>query len=64
MKRLLAYLLLAGATLPGMSCIDNDLPYPTVEVAINNVQGEGFTLEGVDAATRTVTLALDEATDI
>ena len=64
MKRLLAYLLFAGATLPGMSCIDNDLPYPTVEVAINNVQGEGFTLAGVDATTRTVTLALDEATDI
>ena len=46
MKRLLAYLLFAGATLP------------------NNVQGEGFTLAGVDATTRTVTLALDEATDI
>lgn len=63
MKRLLTYLL-AGTALLTASCIDNDLPYPTVEVAINNVQGEGFTLAGIDPTTRTVTLALDEATDI
>lgn len=63
MKRLLTYLL-AGTALLTVSCIDNDLPYPTVEVAINNVQGEGFTLAGIDPTTRTVTLQLDEATDI
>lgn len=63
MKRLLAYLL-AGAALLTVSCIDNDLPYPTVEVAINGVEGEGFAVSNIDLTTRTVTLALEEATDI
>lgn len=63
MKRLLAYLL-AGAALLTASCIDNDLPYPTVEVAINGVEGEGFAVSNIDLTTRTVTLALEEATDI
>ena len=63
MKRLICQLL-AGIMLLGTSCITNDLPYPTVEVAISDVRGQGFTLSNVDLATRTVTLALDEATDI
>lgn len=63
MKRLFAYLL-AGLALLAVSCIDNDLPYPTVEVAINDVRGEGFSIASIDLNSRTVTLALDEATDI
>lgn len=63
MKRLLCYLL-AGAMLAGTSCITNDIPYPTVEVAINDISGEGFSLTNVDLTTRTVNIALDEATDI
>lgn len=63
MKRLIGHLL-AGIMFLGTSCITNDLPYPTVEIAINNVQGEGFMVSNIDLATRTVTLSLDEATDI
>lgn len=63
MKRLISYLL-AGAMLAGTSCISNDIPYPTVEVAINSLSGDGFTVAGIDLATRTVTLSLEEATDI
>ena len=63
MKRLIGHLL-AGIMFLGTSCITNDLPYPTVEIAINNVQGEGFTVSNIDLTTRTVTLALEEATDI
>ncbi len=63
MKRLLCYLL-AGAMLTGVSCITNDIPYPTVEVAINDISGEGFSLTNIDLTTRTVNITLDEATDI
>lgn len=63
MKRLISYLL-AAAALAGVSCIKNDIPYPTVEVAINEIRGEGFTVASIDLTTRTVTLTLDEATDI
>lgn len=51
----------AAAT--AVSCIDNDIPYPEVEVFIDSVTGEGFTAVS-DASKRTVTLTLDEQTDI
>lgn len=46
------------------SCIDNDLPYPVVELSITNIEGEGFVMQNPDYATRTITLVLDETTDI
>ncbi len=45
------------------SCIENNLPYPVVELAVLSCEGEGFTAE-IDAKTRTVVLRLDETTDI
>lgn len=63
MKRLISCLLAATA-LAGTSCITNDIPYPTVEVSINSLSGQGFTVAGIDLTTRTVTLSLEEATDI
>lgn len=45
------------------ACIHNDIPYPVVELQITEVEGQGFTT-AIDAAQRTVTLNLDESTDI
>ena len=52
--------------LASVSCIRNDIPYPIVELSILNVEGEGFTCsaEDIDVHNRTVTLRLDETTDI
>ena len=57
-------LLLAAASCA--SCIENDIPYPVVELEITVLEGEGFTLQptDIDRATRTVTLHLEETTDI
>ena len=44
-------------------CIENDIPYPVVELEILGVTGEGFTAT-IDRLNRKVTLALDETTDI
>ncbi len=46
------------------SCIKNDIPYPTVELSIASVTGEGFTLSEIDVSKRNITLTLDEGTDI
>lgn len=50
----------------GASCIKNDLPYPVEEIRILSVEGNGFTVGAgdIDPVNRTVTLRLDEATDI
>lgn len=56
-------LLFSAAALLGASCIENDIPYPEVEVFINEMSGEGFTASS-DASRRTVVLTLDEQTDI
>lgn len=53
-----------AALLLAASCIDNDVPYPVVELRIANVEGSGFTVSGISIANRTVTLTLDEKTDI
>ncbi len=54
--------LLASAALS--SCIKNDIPYPVIELEIMEVTGDGFTQKGIDYATSTVTIELEEATDI
>lgn len=55
----LAALLLTG-------CIDNNIPYPVVELAITGIEGEGFTCtaEDIDLRERTATLHLTEQVDI
>lgn len=62
--RYLTSILLSAATLFGVSCIHNDIPYPLVELNIDGVEGEGFTLAEIDVAKRVVTLTLNEQTDI
>lgn len=47
--------LLAAVTLLAQSCIENDIPYPLVEINITGVEGQGFTVSSIDLATRTVT---------
>ena len=54
----------ATVVVAAASCIDNDIPYPTVELNVLSVSGEGFALRSIDAATHTVTLDLEEQTDI
>ena len=54
----------AAALLLAASCIENDLPYPTIELNIRSIEGEGFTVAGISLVNRTVTLMLDEKTDI
>ena len=55
---------LLGAVLLTTGCIDNDLPLPAITVNIAAVEGEGFAVKEIDVVNRTVTLALDETTDI
>ena len=45
------------------SCIENTIPYPVVEIDILEYEGEGFRA-AIDPTTRTVTLTLEEETDI
>ena len=64
MRRSILIPLLLGALAAWCgSCIENNLPYPVVELAVLSCEGEGFTAE-IDAKTRTVVLRLDETTDI
>lgn len=46
------------------SCIKNDIPYPVIELEIMEVTGDGFTQKSIDYATSTVTIELEETTDI
>lgn len=57
-------ILFSAALLFAASCIDNDIPYPVVDLRIANIEGSGFTVSGISIADRTVTLTLDEKTDI
>lgn len=54
----------AAALLLAASCIENDIPYPTIELNIRSIEGKGFTVAGISLVNRTVTLTLDEKTDI
>ncbi len=47
-----------------MSCIKNDIPYPLIELEIKSVEGVGFTQKSIDYNTSTVTLELEETTDL
>ena len=64
MTRYLKTAFAAAAALLAASCIRNDIPYPVIELRIANVEGPGFTVSENNVASRVVTLALDEATDI
>lgn len=64
MKRLQYILFITAAALGAASCIKNDVPYPTVALQIESVEGEGFTVSEIDTEACSVTLALDEGTDI
>lgn len=64
MIRHLNILFLCAAALATSSCIENDIPYPVVELRITGIEGEGFSAPEIDLANRIVTLRLDEATDI
>ncbi len=46
------------------SCIENDIPYPLIELEITKVEGEGFTQKSIDSKNLVVTLELEESTDI
>lgn len=64
MIRYLKTAFIAAGALLASSCIHNDIPYPVVELRIANVEGQGFALSENNVTSRTITLALDEATDI
>lgn len=63
MKRSI-HMLCAALTLWCGSCVENDIPYPIVPVEILGMEGPGFTVKEIDPNQRTVTLTLDERTDI
>ena len=53
------------ATLSLVGCIHNDLPYPTIQLAIESIEVEGTSGPCViDAATNTVTIPLLDIADI
>lgn len=57
--RILLVILSAAAA----GCIENNIPYPVVELEILGVEGKGFTAS-VDRINRRVVLTLEETTDI
>lgn len=66
MKHYFRYIVGFVSALVLSSCISNTIPYPVVELEILGVEGEGFTCsaEDIDKKTNTVTLHLEEQTDI
>ena len=55
--------MLVGALCCLASCIENTIPYPVEKIDILTYEGVGFSSK-IDAATNTVTLTLDEQTNI
>ncbi|MFR9650972.1 MAG: PCMD domain-containing protein [Rikenellaceae bacterium] len=45
-------------------CIENDIPYPYVELYITGVEGDGVSKTSISNSNRTVTLTLEEQVDI
>ncbi|MDE6623702.1 MAG: PCMD domain-containing protein [Alistipes sp.] len=62
MKRPIILFTLLLAAL-GVSCIENDIPYPDATLSIERITGQGFTAR-IEPSTRSVVLTLDEQTDI
>lgn len=62
MKRVLS-LVLTSVLSVLLSCIRNDVPYPDVEARIVDLQVEGADKIEIDAASRVVTVRLNEAVD-
>ncbi|MFR9620580.1 MAG: PCMD domain-containing protein [Rikenellaceae bacterium] len=60
MKRFLLVLL----TLMCYSCIENNIPYPIVELYITDIEGEGFEVKSVNSQDRAIVLDLEERTFI
>lgn len=58
------YLLVFSLLIGLSSCIKNDIPYPVIELYINNIYGEGFTTKSVDYSSQKITLELEEQTNI
>lgn len=56
-------ILLVILSVAAAGCIENNIPYPVVELEILGVEGKGFTAS-VDRINRRVVLTLDETTDI
>lgn len=46
------------------SCLKDDIPYPYIELYITGIEADGTTKTAIDNPARTVTLELDEKTDI
>ena len=63
MYRIIRIILVAAWLTAFQGCIENDIPYPVVELEIVSLEGEGFTAS-VDRQNRRVELTLDETTDI
>lgn len=62
--RWIALSMIVAFSLQLSSCITNDIPYPVEELTISNIEGEGFVMQTPDYNNRTITLTLDETTDI
>lgn len=46
------------------SCIENNIPYPVEVLVIDEILGDGFTMDAPDYENRVITLQLDEITDV
>ena len=65
MLRCLSYFLsLALLAFSAVSCFENDLPYPYVRASITGLEAEGVISCEIDEPRNTITLHLDETTDI
>ena len=64
-KNIISALIFALCLLFNAGCIENDLPYPVVELQITSIEIEGVKSQPViDEVTRTVSVELYEQTDI
>ncbi len=64
MRTLLTRLGLLSLLISLSSCIENDIPYPVVELEITRLEGEGFQPRLFDRENRTIYLTLEEQTDL
>lgn len=58
------YFAIVLALVCALSCIKNDIPYPTVEARITSMTVSGAEAVTIDAAARTVQLTLSESVDL